>query len=409
MPPRSYLHPLRRIWHRASGPLAVALLLAYALDRLLKLAAVAAFFRRRPPPAPVRWPDVVLVQPVTRGRHDLGPPLRARRALDYPGAIRHLIICDRDDAASQRRCRDLLGGAATIVLAAPDGGSIATKVAKLRAASPYLDGAIVCCVDDDVILPPDALRLLVAPLADPAIGATFGVARYESWGTVWSSLMSLFVNSNALLSYLPLTYLAAPFTITGHLFALRRADLAATGDFAGLEGRIDDDHELARRLRRSGLRLAQTPLIYAVTNDLDSPAAYAAQLRRWFVFPRQAMLPQLAARERAVLGLGSVGIFIPGILALLALAGRRRVAIRCAGLALALFLGGQGTLEWRYLGGRTPPRRLPLLPVVGVATPQHILAVLVAPPIVEWRGQRLRIARGGAFTVLDGGAGPSPD
>lgn len=241
------------------------LLALYAADRLLKLAAVEHFMRRPAPPAPEVWPRVTLVQPITRAAHDLTPILAARRRLDYPGPIRHLVACDRADAASRARCRAVLGEGTTIVLADPDGGSIATKLSKLRAALPSLDGEIVCFVDDDVTLPPAALQTLVAPLLNPQIGATFGMARYTAWESIPSSLMSLFVNGNALLSYLPLTYLTAPYTITGHCFALRRATLLAVGAFGDEADRIDDDHELARRIRAHGLRIVQTPLLYDVT------------------------------------------------------------------------------------------------------------------------------------------------
>ena len=376
------------------------LLAIYVADRALKLAAVERFMRCAAPPVPDVWPSVTLVQPVTRAAHDLTPILAARTRLDYPGVVRQLVVCDRADAASRALCRRVLGERATIILADPDGGTIATKLGKLRAALLHLDGDIACFVDDDVTLPPAALRTLVAPLRDPASGATFGVARYTAWESIPSSLMSLFVNSNALLSYLPLTYLTAPYTITGHLFALRRATLLAVGAFGDQLDRIDDDHELARRVRVHGLRPIQTSLLYDVTNRLDSFAAYRAQLRRWFIFPRQAMLPYLDGRERALTGLGSVGGLIPSILCLLALLTRRRAAGLAYLCALSLAAAVQLRLERAYLGAATPPRRWALLPLVATVTPAQVLALLFARPIVEWRGQRLAIERGGQFRVL---------
>lgn len=380
--------------------LTAGLLTIYAADRALKLAAVERFMRRPVQAAPKVWPSITLVQPVTRAAHDLMPILVARRRLDYPGAVRHLVVCDRADTASQAQCRALLGEGATIVLADPDGGAIATKVAKLRAALPSLDGEIVCFVDDDVTLPPDALQTLVAPLLRPEHGATFGVARYTAWESIPSSLMSLFVNSNALLSYLPLTYLIAPYTITGHCFALRRATLLAVGAFGDEVDRIDDDHELARRVRAHGLRIVQTPLLYDVTNRLDSFRDDRAQMRRWFIFPRQAMLPYLGQRDRAMTILGSIGGLIPSLLGLLALLTRRRATGGAYLLALFLAIVVQMRLERTYLGGVMPPRRWALFPLVVTSTPAHILALLFARPTVEWRGQRLYIERGGRFRVI---------
>ncbi len=260
-------------------------------------------------------------------------------------------------------------------------------------------------MDDDVTLPPDALQTLVAPLLRREVGATFGVARYIAWETVPSSLISLFVNANALLSYLPLTYLTAPFTVTGHCFALRHAILTAVGGFGDEPDRIDDDHEIARRVRAHGLRIVQTPLLYDVTNLLDSFSAYSVQMRRWVIFPRQAMIPYLHSRERALLSLGSVGGIIPALLLILALLTRRCSALGAYFVALLLAAGVQLRLERAYLGSVTPPRRWLFFPLVATVTPAHILALLAARPIVEWRGQRLYIHNGGTFTVL----GPAGD
>jgi ceramide glucosyltransferase len=136
------------------------------------------------------------------------------------------------------------------VLVAGRTGAVASKVEKLQAGLASARGAVLCFVDDDVELRPDALSICARHLARPGVGAVFGLACYTSWSTLWSSLMSAFVNANALLSYVPLTYLTDPFSITGHCFALRAEVLHAAGGFAGLERHIDDDHALARRVRR---------------------------------------------------------------------------------------------------------------------------------------------------------------
>ena len=104
------------------GPVALLLLVLYTLDRLLKLSAVSAFFRRAPVPAPGAWPGVTQIQPHTRSQHDLTPILQARLALAYPGTLQHILICDRADRATQECCRAVFGQAAIIALADQDGG-----------------------------------------------------------------------------------------------------------------------------------------------------------------------------------------------------------------------------------------------------------------------------------------------
>src|SRR5260370_29448667 len=77
------------------------LTLLFALDRLLKMAAVIHFFRRPQPPPPSSWPAVTLLQPITRGTGNLLESLRTRARLDYPATVQHLLICDANDVETQ--------------------------------------------------------------------------------------------------------------------------------------------------------------------------------------------------------------------------------------------------------------------------------------------------------------------
>jgi ceramide glucosyltransferase len=377
----------------------------FGLDRLLRLLALWRFFRREPPPVPARWPSVTLICPVTRSPNDLRRAMEARARLDYPGSLRCLLVCDVADAESQAVCRATMAAhpawQAEMLLAAPDAGALASKVAKQLLALPHADGEVLCFLDDDVALRSEALRVLVPYLLLPGVGAVFGLACYTAWDTPAESLMSGFVNTNALFSYVPLSLLLEPFTITGHCFALTRATFDAVGGLDGMRGRFDDDHELARRVRRHDLRNVQTALIYDVENRLPTLAAYHKQLRRWMLMPRQAMLPTLDRRERAAMLLGSLGPMVPPALLLLALLARRGGPWAALGASLALFAGTQALVERVYLRRTMPVRRWPLVPLLACLTPLHVALAALGGERIEWRGQRLRISRGGGFTVVE--------
>jgi ceramide glucosyltransferase len=380
----------------------------YAVDRALRFVALRAFFRRPPPPAPPGWPPVSVITPLTHSPNDLRAALSAHAEVRYPGVMEHLFVCDAADLATQALVHEVIAAYpawnARVLCAAPDAGDLATKIVKLNAALPEAHGQVLCFVDDDVRLPPDALQTLVRHLFTPGAGAVFGLARYVAWETPWSALMSLFVNAWALPSYVPLTYLTEPYTITGHCFALRRDLFDAIGGLSGMERRIDDDHELARRVRAHGLRCVQTPLIYAIENRLATAQAYHAQLRRWFIIPRQTMLPQLTQRERALTTLASLGNMLPPLALCWALLRRRRRPFAALALCMLLFLGSYAHLDRRYLGGSTPGRRWPLLLFTALITPLHILAASLGEPTIFWRGQWLRFGRNGEIEVLSKGA-----
>jgi ceramide glucosyltransferase len=380
----------------------------YAVDRALRFAALRAFFRRPPPPAPPAWPPVSVITPLTHSPNDLRAALCAHAEVRYPGALEHLFVCDAADLATQALVREVSAAypawRARLLLAAPDAGALATKIAKVNAALPEAQGQVLCFVDDDVRLPPDAFDTLVRHLLTPGAGAVFGLARYVAWETPWSALMSLFVNAWALPSYVPLTYLTEPYTITGHCFALRRDLFDAIGGLTGMERRIDDDHELARRVRAHGLRCVQTPLIYAIENRLATAQAYHAQLRRWFIIPRQTMAPNLSRREQALTTFAAAGNLLPPLALCWALLRRRRQPFAALALCLLIFLVSYAQLDRRYLGGGTPGRRWPLLLPTALITPLHILAASLGEPTIFWRGQRLRIRRDGTIDVVSKGA-----
>lgn len=182
--------------------------------------------------------------------------------------------------------------------------------------------------------------------------------------------------------------------------AFARKHLQEVGDLSGLERFIDDDFELARRLHARGLRCVQTPLVYDIDNELLSFQAYQKQLKRWFVLPRQAMMPSLKLWERTIAGLTTGSLAIPGILLILAVFVRGRVTLGTLLTSLGIFGASYLHCERRYLQGRTPLYRWPLLAGVALITPLEVGRHLLANNEVEWRGQLLRIQRNGQVEVL---------
>lgn len=387
--------------------LAYGLAVLFALDRLLKLIAVMRFFRRPQPSAPQVWPTVTLLQPITRGANNLLDSLRARAQLDYAAIIQHLLICDAHDAQSQIIVSTYLsefpGLHAELILIEPDNdseGAVARKLNKLQAALPQATGDVLCFVDDDVVLRPNTLRVLVPYLFQPDVGVAFGLPCFTNWQTVWSSLISGLINAHMLLSFVSLTFLTDPIRINGHIFAFRREIFQHIGGFDGLERHIDDEFAIPQRLRTYKLRTVQTPLIYDIDNALDSVRAYNTQFKRWFVMPRQAMMPALTSRQKLVASIASATLPIPSIIALLALFTRRRSALLALGTSLTLFASVYAVCEQHYLKRLTPVLRWPLLIIVAIGTPLHIIWTLLSGNEVEWRGQRLRLHRDGTAETI---------
>jgi ceramide glucosyltransferase len=382
------------------GFLSASLAALYLLDRAWKALAVAHFFRRHQPPAPENWPGLSLIQPVTAGPNDLRAVLTLRAQNPYPGWMEQIIVCDAADSVSQALIRELATAFPAwqprLVFVDTPGG-VAPKTLKQLAGLEGAAGDIICFVDDDILLRPETLAALVRHLQS-GVGATFGLACYTNHQTLWGGLMSAFVNANALLTYVPFTYLAQPYTITGHVYALRRADFEAIGGLSGMQRRLDDDHELARRVRHAGLRNCQTPAIYDVDNELPSLAAFLAQMKRWFVFPRQMMLPGTSFGQQFLTLGTSLPNLLPGLLLLLALF--QPVAWSALAVCLVAFYLVYFWEERAILKRAAPAWAWPLLLLVALVLPFQALFLLFSDNTVLWRGQRYRVRRGGEYEII---------
>jgi ceramide glucosyltransferase len=378
----------------------------FVLDRLLKTWAISNFFQRRAPEPPDIWPSISLIQPITHGLSDLAGLLEKRFTHSYPAPVQHILILDRSASDLHTTCLQVIERypqvRVELIMAEEPGLKTASKTAKLLAGLEAATGEVYCFIDDDIWLREGGLQSLVCALTQAHVGASFGLACYTNWGALGSSLMSLFVNSNALLSYIPISYLTEPFTITGHCFALYRERFEQIGGFSGMLGRIDDDHELARRCQRAGLRIVQTPMIYDVNNDLPSFASYLLQMRRWFVFPKQTMLPHMSRRDQVLSGLASITHLLPGFCLLIACLTRSKLWWRACALQLGTLIAVYAWLEKRYLQRATPWYAWLLLPVVGLYSAWHALWIMLwRSDQAVWRGQRMRVMRDGRFEVLN--------
>jgi ceramide glucosyltransferase len=382
--------------------LAIGLALVALADRTLKLGLVARYFSRPQPDDPPVWPRVTLLQTVTRGVDALRANLEARTRLDYPARVQHILVCDADDADSQAICRahsaahpelDL-----RIVRVRGEGCGPAPKLAKLQAGLPYATGDVLCLMDDDVAPPTDGLRRLVAYLMQPGVGASFGLACYANWSNLWSGLLSAYVNTYTLETFVAWDDLCGPIRVVGQMACYWRRPFIAAGGFDGLEGYLDDDFVLAQRLRTTGLRPVQTPVVYDINDRTRSWRDYATKFKRWIMLPREAMTPFLTPWQRVAAFLATPAtILLPSALGVIALVTRRRIPTYALAATLGAFAVTHEVTRRCFLRRAMPRWRWPLLLYTVLVTPVHAALTLLGGNEIEWRGQRMRVYRDGHF------------
>jgi cellulose synthase/poly-beta-1,6-N-acetylglucosamine synthase-like glycosyltransferase len=121
-------------------------------------------------------PHVTLIVPAYDEEEVIAAKVANALALDYPRERLQLIVASDGSAdATAERARE---AGADLVLELPAGG----KVAALNAAVQRADGELLAFSDANSLWEPDALRRLIAPFADPAVGYVCGQVRFVDGG-----------------------------------------------------------------------------------------------------------------------------------------------------------------------------------------------------------------------------------
>jgi cellulose synthase/poly-beta-1,6-N-acetylglucosamine synthase-like glycosyltransferase len=121
-------------------------------------------------------PTVSLLVPAYDEQEVIAAKVANALALDYPRERLQVIVAsDGSGDATAERAR---AAGADLVLELPPGG----KVGALNAAAERATGEILACSDANSAWAPEALRGLVAPFADPAVGYVCGQVRFVDSG-----------------------------------------------------------------------------------------------------------------------------------------------------------------------------------------------------------------------------------
>jgi cellulose synthase/poly-beta-1,6-N-acetylglucosamine synthase-like glycosyltransferase len=135
--------------------------------------------RRRPTLRPGTWeqpPRVSLIVAAYDEQEVIAAKVANALALDYPRERLELIVASDGSAdATVERAR---AAGADLVLELPRGGKLAAQ----NAAAEQASGEILAFSDANSVWAPDALRHLVEPFADPAVGYACGQVRFAGAG-----------------------------------------------------------------------------------------------------------------------------------------------------------------------------------------------------------------------------------
>jgi ceramide glucosyltransferase len=259
------------------------------------------------------------------------------------------------------------------------------KVAKLARLVEEARHDLLVISDSDVRVQPDYLRTVVAPLADPKVGAVTCFYVPADDRSLIHSLQSIGMVSDFYAGILVARQLDGVKFALGPTIATSRARLASFGGYAALENRPADDLLVGRLIAEQGFEVKLLPYSVLTVPDYHSLRDLFHKRLRWIVVMRHM-------RPWGHLGL----IFTHGLawsLAAVATHPSWPVALIFVGGYLALRTAMVWLIGIRGLKQRGLWQKLPLLPIWD-ALAFFIWLISFGRKSIRWRDQEYFIREG---------------
>jgi ceramide glucosyltransferase len=207
---------------------------------------------------------------------------------DYPDYELLFCVGEKDDPVVpilEKLTRDFPERRIT-VLFGTSGNAANDKVAKLARLVSEARNEVVVISDSDVRARPDYLRSVVAPLADPKVGAVtcFYVPTEEK--TLADSLQAVGMVSDFYAGILVARQLDGVKFALGPTIATTRTRLAGFGGYKAIENQPGDDLLIGRLIAEQGYEVLLLPYTILTVADYGSMSDLLHKRTRWLVVMR---------------------------------------------------------------------------------------------------------------------------
>ncbi|BBM82078.1 glycosyltransferase family 2 protein [Candidatus Uabimicrobium amorphum] len=375
-----------------------------AAERLAKVIAIEYFFYKHRNTTDT-CVNISILQPILSGDPTLSDCLEQNIINIARENIEFVWLVDDNDPTAQQICgvlKDKHPKADIHIVSQPaPPRDVNPKTFKLIKGVEVAKHEFIAVLDDDTILPTNQLQNCARHLNKQDIGMCFGLPYYLNHSNLWSSLVSCFVNSNSLLTYVPYTFLIDPITVNGMFYVVNKQELQSFGGFASIKNQLCDDFAVANLFLNNNKKLMQTPLLHGISTQVNGCVHYHKLISRWMIFIKETlakdlklptrilfflviMLPSFVGPSLLIYACIQPGMFSGGLLA--------GYALYCYSIFMYL--------SRRFLNSSTPLLHTLLQPFILFVVPFQFTLTLISGNTINWRGHVMRVKKSGQFEFV---------
>ncbi|WP_347105568.1 glycosyltransferase [Streptococcus salivarius] len=332
-----------------------------------------------------------VVQPILSGDPRLANDLRAN--LQQTEAVEFYWLIDQSDTEAQRVADQICQEASFaqrirvfLIEDVPQG--INPKSYKIEQVVEELTRPYLIVLDDDSVIDFSKMGELTTYLGQEVI--LTGIPYNQERSNFWSKLVAAFVNGNSFITYFTMAEVEANHSINGMFYILPIELAKDHGLFTAIKDYLCDDLAVADFLSSKGVSIIQTRVTCNVRTTIKNAKQYLLQMKRWLLFSSIYLKEHLDWKVFCLIGLPSF-LPLPGLILSLILGWPY--------LLLALSLLVFKTVWMLLYRQSILTNRLHLDEVTyevlnDLLLPWLFVYVLMTPPVIHWRGRKIRVTDG---------------
>lgn len=248
-----------------------------AMTRLVIVLVLAAIQRIHPRRVVAAYaPPVSVVIPAFREEAVIVPTVKSLLAQEYAGSIEVLVVDDGSPDDTYAIVQHAFGDHPRVqILTKPNGGKASALNFGIRQAR----GDVIVALDADTLFDPAAVGHLVAPLADPHVGAVAGNAKVGNRINLVTRWQALEYITSQNLDRRAFALLDCIMVVPGAIGAWRKSLVIEAGGFSN--DTLAEDQDLTLSIARRDYRVAYADHAVAWTEAPDTLGGLFKQRFRW--------------------------------------------------------------------------------------------------------------------------------